>query len=406
MRWFALRLALGQRLTIGVILIGASSASAQLRPDPDAIAIAPQELIDRLRTDPIAYFRFVNRPWIARVCDAFADQMPDLPMVRLHGDAHVEQFALTNDAWGLDDFDDSARGPAVVDVVRFLGSIDLIARQRGWIRNRQTLFDRFLAGYRKGLAEPDYRTPQPDIVRRLRAEGEPRSRGAFLAWGESLMGPMGDESMRGVIAAMHALAPFVHAERPDLPEGYLTVVRAGWLRMGVGSGVTPKILMRIQGPSAEPDDDELVEAKKLRDLDGLRCLEAPSPTEPTLRVILGARHLGRLRPNILAAGPELVIPELVVRGRQLHDWWIRSWDPSYRELSVRDLRSVGDLTAIAYDSGVQLGAGALSGAEGSQGASARKRELVRLARLDARIQNETSRLVDQLLRGWKELAVR
>jgi hypothetical protein len=38
-----------------------------------------------------------------------------------------------------------------------------------------------------------------------------------------------------------------------------------------------------------------------------------------------------------AAGPEQVIPELVVRGR----------------------RSVGDVAAIVYDSGVQLGAGCL-----------------------------------------------
>jgi hypothetical protein len=45
-------------------------------------------------------------------------------MVRLHGDAHIGQFAVTADEWGLGDFDDSTRGPAFVDIVRFLGSID------------------------------------------------------------------------------------------------------------------------------------------------------------------------------------------------------------------------------------------------------------------------------------------
>ena len=129
---------------------------AQLRPEPDAIKLAPRELIDRLRADPIDYFRFVNRPWIARVCEVFAEDMPDLPIVRLHGDAHLEQFAVTKDAWGLDDFDDSARGPALIDMVRFLGSIDLTLRRRGWIGDREALFDRFFAGYRRGLAEPDY----------------------------------------------------------------------------------------------------------------------------------------------------------------------------------------------------------------------------------------------------------
>jgi hypothetical protein len=114
---------------ISLVLVAAST-SAQIRPEPDAINLAPRAVIDRLRADPIAYFRFVNRPWIARVCEVFADDIRDLPIVRLHGDAHVEQFTVTAEAWGLDDFDDSVEGPAVVDIVRFLGSVDLVARQR------------------------------------------------------------------------------------------------------------------------------------------------------------------------------------------------------------------------------------------------------------------------------------
>jgi Uncharacterized protein conserved in bacteria (DUF2252) len=392
----------GQVLTISLMLIWATPARAQLRPEPGTLELAPRELIDQMQADPIQYFRFVNRPWIARVCEVFAEDIRDLLTVRLHGDAHLEQFAVTRDEWGLDDFDDSARGPALVDIVRFLGSIDLVARQRGWIRSRNSLFDRFFDGYRRGLAEPDYRAPQPDIVRRLRARA-PGSREAFLAWGETLMRPMVEESMTGIIAAMDALSRVVYAERPDLPAGYLTVIRAGWLRMGVGSAVGEKILIRIQGPSAAPEDDELVEAKELRDLGGLRCLEGPPPGEPALRVILGVRQLGRLKHNILAAGPDLVIPELVIRQRQLRDWWIRSWDPSYRELKLDDLRSVQDLAAIAYDAGAQLGAGCLKDVDGSPGASQRKRELTSLARLERRIREETPRLVDQLLLGWKEL---
>jgi hypothetical protein len=115
---------------ISLVLLTAASASAQVRPEQDAINLAPREVIDRLRADPMAYFRFVNRPWIARVCDIFADDIRDLPIVRLHGDAHVEQFTVTREAWGMDDFDDSVEGPAVVDIVRFLGSVDLVARQR------------------------------------------------------------------------------------------------------------------------------------------------------------------------------------------------------------------------------------------------------------------------------------
>jgi hypothetical protein len=186
---------------------------------------------------------------------------------------------------------------------------------------------------------------------------------------------------------------------------YLTVKRAGWLNMGIGSAVKDKILIRIQGPTAELEDDELVEAKKLRDLTGLRCLEELPTTRPALRVITGARELGRLKHNILAAGPELGLPEMVARGRQLSDWWVRNWDPSYRELSLDDLRSVEDLAAIVYDSGVQLGAGCIREETGSQGAE-RRRELASYVWLERRIRDETSRLVEQMLLGWKELGAR
>ena len=90
----------------------------------------------------------------------------------------------------------------------------------------------------------------------------------------------------------------------------------------------------------------------------------------------------------------------------MRDWWIRSWEPSYRELRVGDLRSADDLAAVAYDSGVQLGSGSLKEEPESRTASARKRVLASLARLEGRIRGETSRLVDELLLGWKELAVR
>jgi uncharacterized protein DUF2252 len=191
MDWSGLRFAVSHVLAIGLVLGGTPSAQAQLRPEPDAIKLAPRELIDRLRDSPTDYFRFVNRPWIARVCEVFAADLPNVPIVRLHGDAHIEQFAVTEDAWGLDDFDDSARGPALVDIVRFLGSVDIVLRRRDWSRSREAVFDRFFAGYRRGLAEPDSRTPQPAIVGRLRTQ-VPQSRAAFLEWGETQLQPMGE----------------------------------------------------------------------------------------------------------------------------------------------------------------------------------------------------------------------
>src|SRR5262245_18853336 len=127
------------RFACRVLLAAASvvlltpSVRGQIRPNPTALASAPAALITRLRADPFTYFRFVNRAWIARVCEAFAD-VHDAPIMRLHGDAHIEQYVITKETSGLDGFDDSARGPGFVDIVRFLGSIDLATRQRHWTR--------------------------------------------------------------------------------------------------------------------------------------------------------------------------------------------------------------------------------------------------------------------------------
>jgi hypothetical protein len=371
----------------------APSARGQLRPHPAALAGAPEALIERLRADPVTYFRFINRAWIGRVCTAFAD-LHHQPIVRLHGDAHVEQFAVTKDAWGLDDFDDSARGPFFVDVVRFLGSLDLVARQRGWSRSRDALWSRFLEGYHRGLLNPESRPPEPDIVRQLRAQS-PGTRAAYLAWGESQMQPMEEAATKSVVIGMEAFDRFIRRKRPDLPPGFFAVTSAGWLRIGVGSQGINKILVRVQGPSADPEDDVLVEGKEVTSLDDLDCLEAPT-TSAAVRIVDGTRQLGRLKHDILAVGPTLLIPAAATRAEHWLQWWMSSWEPSYRELRVTDLRSVQDLADIAYDSGVQLGAGE------PPDIPVRKQALSAVVNLDARLRKETSTIVNELLAGWEE----
>ena len=359
------------------------------------MATAAPEFIDRLRADPFTYFRFINRAWTARVCEAFAD-IRDPTIVHLHGDAHVEQFAYTKDAWGLHDFDDSTRGPAYVDIVRFLGSVDLATRQRGWTRDRDALWNRFFAGYLRGLSESDYRPPELSLIRWLRQRA-PRSRATSLAWGESQMRPMQEAQSRAVVTGMAALERLVRANRSDLAPGYLSVVRAGWLRFGVGSAATRKVLVRVQGRTPEPSDDLLLEAKEVANLGGLPCLE-DSMTPQAARVIAGTRQLGRLKHDILAIGPTMLIPAAADRAEHWLDWWISSWEPTSQEVQLSDLRSVDDLADIVYDAGVQLGASKL--------VSERKQVLSSVTALEGRLRTETARIVEELLAGWRQLRVR
>ena len=381
--------------TLCIVLTALPSAQSPIRPFPEALAAAPAELVERLRADPFTYFRFINRAWTARVCEAFAD-VRNPTIASLHGDAHVEQYAFTDYAWGLEDFDDSARGPVFVDIVRFLGSIDLATRQRGWTRDRDALWDRFFEGYRRGLSEPDAQPREPGVVRRLR-QLPSYTRIAFLEWGEKQMQPMEEPRLKLVATAMESLDRLVRRERTDLATGYFAVISAGWLRLGVGSATAKKVLIRVQGPTAVPDDDVLLEAKEVANLDGLACLEG-STVAQAARVIDGTRQLGRVKHDILAIGPTLLIPAAADRAEHGLDWWIHSWEPSYREVHLTDLLSADDLAEIAYDSGVQLGVG--------KPTSVKKQALSAVGVLETRLRKETSRLVEELLAGWRELAAR
>jgi uncharacterized protein (DUF2252 family) len=394
-RWLA-----GTVLAAALCATAAPPLSAQrplrpLLPLAASLKAVPPALVDRLRSDPFVYFRFINRAWTTRVCEVFADVSSPV-IVRLHGDAHVEQFALTRDAWGLADFDDSARGPTFIDLVRFVGSIDLATRQLGWTADRDAVFDRFYAGYRRGLTSPAEPPVEPAVVRRLRLE-TPVTRRAYLEWGEQQMQPMDAARLQLVTAGVESVGRAVRRQRSDLAPGYFTVVRAGWLHVGVGSAAIRKFLVRVQGPTADPDDDVLIEAKEVANLDGVRCLEDPAAPQAG-RVVAGARQLGRLKQEILVVEPTPLIPVGTGRPERWLEWVISSWEPSYREVHLTDLQSVDDLRELAFDAGVQLGAGKLP--------QSRSPALASVDRLERRQRAQAVALIDELLAGWHELRQR
>jgi hypothetical protein len=402
-RTYTLTYPLTRPLVAAVCLtLAAACGSGELQADRQALAAAPPELLSKLRADPYNYFRFVNHEWTSRVCEEFARDLRSQPTVQLHGDAHLEQYAFTRSAWGLDDFDDSTRGPALVDIIRFMGSIDLALRRRGWTHDREALFDRFIAGYRQGLSDPLSQPPRPGIVDRLQLQRATPTNQAFVAWAETQMEPLSETVTKGVMSAMVEFAHTLQQERSDLPDAYFRIVRAGWLRMGIGSATAKKVLIRVDGRSTGPEDDVVLEAKAIRAMADVRCLEVPR-TRPTFRVITGNRQLGRLKHDILVAGPEVPIPELTGDGPNLGDWWIRSWEPSYREVNLDDFGSVEELSAIVYDSGSQLGAGSVHLPGAAVDAALQRHSLAALGTIEAPVRREAVKLVEQMLRGWDQL---
>jgi Uncharacterized protein conserved in bacteria (DUF2252) len=338
---------------VAVALVWAACASAPPPPpEPPAEVARPLDvardapelernsaLRARLRSGPHAYFRFLNRPFTSLVCARFADLA--LPRVTLHGDAHLEQYAVTDLGRGLTDFDDASAGPAVVDLVRFGTSLRLAAEERGWKDRADELWGRFWAGYELALRDPTAEAPEPELARRLKA-GFETDRVALLARAEALIDalaeprPMLDEeTKKETIATL--------ARNSGVPVSFFRVKRAGALRIGIGSAADEKYLFRMEGETDAAEDDILLEFKEVRDLSSIPCIHHdPGPT----RIIVGQARI---------AYEPFLYPGAVHAGGL--NFWVHAWPLNYAEVDVDDLRSPEELGEVVYDAGVQLGRG-------------------------------------------------
>ena len=170
-------------LSVGVLLAGDDQPPAPL-PDgtgwlPSSSEGLPQPLVRAVRASPHAFFRLANRAWASRVCAAFANDLRSLDQVRLHGDAHVEQYAVTDSAYGLDDFDDTAEGPSVIDIVRFPRITTSCGARAGLVRSVRSPRRCLLAGV---SARSDHAGRRVDGDRGAKAPPPRRSaRGAATA---------------------------------------------------------------------------------------------------------------------------------------------------------------------------------------------------------------------------------
>jgi len=162
--------------------------------DQDKLQSVPK-LKQRVSESAFGFFRLVNIPFAQSVCQQFKDTIDLMPAVNLHGDAHLEQFAVSGEGYGLVDFDDASTGPVVIDLVRFATSIHLACHARGWQPEQaDRLVTAFLDAYQTTLKDPRFQAPEPGIVKQTRAtfSKDPED---FLRWTDSLMKPFDDPRM-------------------------------------------------------------------------------------------------------------------------------------------------------------------------------------------------------------------
>src|SRR5262249_56299928 len=107
--------------------------------------------------DPFRFLRATYWRWaetILQICP----KLRDAPQVLAVGDIHLENYGTWRDrdgrlVWGVNDFDEAAEMPYVLDIVRLVTSIQL-APDRSRAINNKAAANAVLCGYRDGLEKP------------------------------------------------------------------------------------------------------------------------------------------------------------------------------------------------------------------------------------------------------------
>ena len=213
----------GSLLLVQVVLGCNQSAPVPADDSLDPLYVDPAtrdfsqnpDLLERVLGSPHGYLRFINVPFSQEVCRYFGKDLEGNPPFNLHGDAHLEQYAVTDLGRGLTDFDDSSTGPAILDLMRFGVSLYLATDARGWSDQADTIYDEFLRGYRLALNDPTTEAPEPEVVRRLQAEFG-YDRGKYFEWVESIMEPVGEDEKQELMEAMTSYFEVMQVGSPEL----------------------------------------------------------------------------------------------------------------------------------------------------------------------------------------------
>ncbi|MEO0461320.1 MAG: DUF2252 family protein [Myxococcota bacterium] len=313
---------------------------------PTELADTNPRLANRIESSPYGLFRFVNRSFADEVCARFERRAG--PTVNLHGDAHIEQYAVTDTGRGLADFDDAARGPAAIDLVRMTTSLALSCRANGF--QCESILGSFYEGYRIALEAPIAKLARPGFAKKARATFL-RDRRAVFAEREALFEPLKDAERFDHILFHYRRQ--IMRRHPELPPAFFEPKRVGRLRIGVGSALDEKYLVRIEGPSPGSDDDLFLELKEVRDLSGIRCL-SPTGLGSPLRVLRGQERIA-YQPYQLAGYVLLSSHDHAQRGANA--FWVHEWADNYVEAAHDGFDRPDALAELARDVGVQLGLG-------------------------------------------------
>jgi hypothetical protein len=357
---------------------------------------ANPELLERVTASPYGYFRLINIPFARAVCREFEAELEALPSVNLHGDAHLEQYAITDEGYGLADFDDACSGPAVLDLVRFSTSILLVCETRGWHESAHRILGSFLDGYEFALREPDALASVPEMVESTMRRF-PRSRTDFLDWVEGILEPIDEKEWGALSASFARYVRDMHERNPRIAPGYFEIREAGRIRLGVGSALDRKYLFRVEGATKTRDDDIVLEIKEVRDLSAIPCVKG-GEGRGAFRILLGYSRIGTVPYDLIAP-----LPRVEAEGLDDAEFWVHAWQAHYEEIDVADPTfTVEDCVQIAEATGMQLGTGHVREIGDPHTAQLRRMQLTLAQRLRNEIVAVSMRMAESTLQAWTE----
>lgn len=353
---------------------------------------ANPKLLDRILETPHGYFRFINVPFSQEACRRFSPDLTATSTLNLHGDAHMEQYAITDLGRGLTDFDDSSTGPGVLDLARFGVSMLLAGRQVGLEAEADAAFNDLLRGYTDGLTGVTDEA-KPDLANRKEAEFRDDKEG-FFNFVEGIMEPVPDDERAELLVSLEDYFAAMRAANPDYGDAYFNIVDLGYLRQGIGSALDLKFLIRIQGPSDAPTDDVVLELKEVRDLTSIDCIRVSRGDDP-FRVLQGHARIANEPFRYLGYS----------RFRDV-TFWIHAWVENYSELDIADDLKTGDFAQVAYDAGLQLGRGQVRKIAEPVEQQLRSEQSRLIAENAERIQSECRELANLAVDAWEEFRAR
>lgn len=370
----------------------AAEAANPLYVDPASRDFSSNpKLLERILESPHGYFRFINVPFSQEVCRRFSAELEGAPALNLHGDAHVEQYAVTDLGRGLTDFDDSSTGPALIDLLRLGVSLRLAAYQQGFPEASESLVDELLRGYLTALEDPATEVAEPALARRKREKfrNDPQR---FFSFVDSVMEPMSAADEEELRAALADYFEAMVRDHPELGEEFFQVTGMGYLHQGIGSALDLKFLIRLRGPSDDPFDDVVLEAKEVRDLTAIDCIRVTSADDP-LRVLVGHARI--------ANEPFRFLGYARLRS---HNFWVHAWVENYSELDIEEVASADELAEVAYDIAVQLGRGHTTEVAGPVELQLRRDLARRIEGESERIHSGCRELAELVLDAWERFA--